>query len=168
MIRPLLPADAAAYFALRLEGLRLFPDAFGSDATEWAVRPLHEIANNLRATSESPDDLQLGAFVEAKLVGSVTFIRETRIKTRHSAHIYGMIVLPDYQNRGLGKQLMIAVLEKAKTLTGLEQIQLSVATTNTTAIKLYESCGFQTVGVEPHALKVEGHYVDLASMMIYL
>ena len=58
------------------------------------------------------------------------------------------------------------LLAHAAAIDGMEQIVLSVATTQTAAIALYESLGFRAFGTEPRALKIEDGYVDQISMML--
>ena len=53
----------------------------------------------------------LGAFDETGLlVGIVRFVRESGIKTRHKANIYGMYVSSANRGKGIGKALLMAVM----------------------------------------------------------
>ena len=69
---------------------------------------------------------------------------------------------------GVGLRLMIALLEHAVSLEGIEQIALLVATTQTTAMALYDSLGFRSFGCERRALKIGERYVDEEHMVLYL
>ena len=51
-------------------------------------------------------------------------------------------VAPEYQGRGLGRQLMLAGLAELRRLPGLRQVNLTVAAGNTAAMRLYDSLGF--------------------------
>ncbi len=51
-------------------------------------------------------------------------------------------VHPDYHRRGLGRQLMLAGLAELRQMPGLRQVNLTVATGNTAAMRLYDSLGF--------------------------
>jgi RimJ/RimL family protein N-acetyltransferase len=55
---------------------------------------------------------------------------------------------------------MTAILECAREMTGLRQIQLSVAATQESARHLYVELGFRSFGVEPQALQVDGEFID--------
>jgi ribosomal protein S18 acetylase RimI-like enzyme len=57
------------------------------------------------------------------------------------------------------------VLTHAAQIDGVEQILLSVATTQTDAIALYSLLGFHTTGTELRALKIGDQYVDQLNMM---
>ncbi len=51
-------------------------------------------------------------------------------------------VAPEYQGRGLGRQLMLAGLAELRRLPGLRQVNLTVSAGNTAAMRLYDSLGF--------------------------
>lgn len=55
-------------------------------------------------------------------------------------------LLPQYRNKGVGKSLLIYLLEQAKA-DGYQQISLSCDPTNDSAIHLYQKLGFEQVGV---------------------
>jgi len=52
----------------------------------------------------------------------------------------------------MGRALMSKLLEIAQQDSSLEQILLSVGTTQEAAKKLYRACGFETYGIEPRAI----------------
>ena len=56
----------------------------------------------------------------------------------------------------------------AALIEGLEQIVLSVTTTQPAAMGLYRSLGFASFGCERRALKVGGRYLDEEYMVLYL
>jgi ribosomal protein S18 acetylase RimI-like enzyme len=55
---------------------------------------------------------------------------------------------------------MQQLLERAAKVSGVEQILLSVTSTQIAAVKLYRSLGFEPFGLEPRALKVGGRFID--------
>lgn len=55
-------------------------------------------------------------------------------------------LLPDYRNKGVGKSLLIYLLEQAKA-DGYQQISLSCDPTNDNALHLYQKLGFEQVGI---------------------
>lgn len=59
----------------------------------------------------------------------------------HGGHIYGFGVLPVYQGRGYGRQILARTVQEI-LVRGHQQITLEVATTNKQALSLYQSCGF--------------------------
>ena len=51
-------------------------------------------------------------------------------------------------------------MQHGAKLAGIEQILLSVAATETAAIVLYRSLGFQLFGCKPRALRVGDRFID--------
>ncbi|MCL2216035.1 MAG: GNAT family N-acetyltransferase [Defluviitaleaceae bacterium] len=62
--------------------------------------------------------------------------------TPNYCNIGNLMVKKNFRRRGIGKLLMIKILDKAKEL-GLSRATLKVATENFAAIDLYKSFGFQ-------------------------
>jgi ribosomal protein S18 acetylase RimI-like enzyme len=163
-IRKITREDAEDYWKLRLRALKEYPDAFGSLFEEAKDRPFEKVKERLNT---APDDVILGAFSESgELIGMIGFIREKTKKMRHKAKIWGVYVVPEHQGGGVGKALLQEVLRHAAGLTGLERIQLTVASHNQKAKALYAQFGFQVYGLEKKALKLEDRYID-EEMMEY-
>lgn len=157
-IRVLNESDAQTYQEVRLSALKINPEAFGSTYEREVKFSLESVAERLEPTKEK---FVLGAFnYNSSLVGIVTFMRETSLKTSHKGNIFGMYIAPEGRGKGLGKSLMIELIRKAKNCEGLEQINLAVVSENSSAKKLYKSLGFEVYGVERNALKFNGQYFD--------
>ena len=168
MIRPLDAADAAAFQALRLRGLRESPAAFGSTYEEEAGVPLNEIAARL-APGAGGEDVVFGVFADGDvLVGVAGLRREGHRKARHRARVWGMYVAPEARGRGLGRALLEAVIAHARTLTGVERLTLSVVPDNQAARSLYLRLGFVSFGVEPQAYRLDGEYWDSEHMALVI
>src|SRR5690625_811353 len=166
-IRLLNDSDAQVYRGVRLRALKNDPDAFGSTYEQEETKPLGHIIERIHHTK---DQFTLGCFDDSnKLVGIVNFSRENRLKTAHKGNIYGMYVEPQFRGRGLGKALLLALIERAtKECEGLEQIHLTVVSNNKSAKRLYVSLGFEVYGIEPHALKFDEQYFDEDLMILRL
>lgn len=65
--------------------------------------------------------------------------------TSDESHILNLCVHPDYQSRGIGKQLLNHFLE-ISIRENMHRIFLEVRPTNFRAIKLYLSMGFNEIG----------------------
>lgn len=84
-------------------------------------------------------------------------------RRKHVAGI-GMAVHDDYQNQGVGTQLMQAALELAEKWLDLKRIELQVYTDNKGAIRLYEKFGFVHEGTHRAFAIRDGKFVDAHAM----
>jgi ribosomal protein S18 acetylase RimI-like enzyme len=168
-IRQITSQDAAAYRNLRLEGLRNHPEAFSESVEEFAARAVGDIAAMIGDNPASPDGFILGAFDDKdRLVGVVSLARESFLKERHKAILWGMHVSADYRRRGIGRRLVEELVTRARDYGDIEQIILNAATRNTPAVRFYESLGFRSFGREPNALHVGDLSYDQEHMILDL
>lgn len=163
-IRLLKPLDAEDYRNIRLEALQNNPESFGSSYEEEKENPLE----TYKSRFQSDESFTFGAFENEKLVGVATLVKENKLKLKHKANIFAMYVSPEKRGMGIGKCLMVEVIKKAKDLEGIEQIYLTVVTTNESAKKLYSFLGFEVFGREKRALKFENTYLDEEHMVLFL
>jgi RimJ/RimL family protein N-acetyltransferase len=164
-IRQLNTIDAEEYLSIRLEALQNSPYAFASSYEEEKNQTAAKFKNRFATPANT---FTFGAFEESQLVGVVTLVSEQLLKLSHRANIVAMYIKPEKRGIRLGKALISKVIEKAYTLEGIEQIYLSVVTTNIPAKKLYASCGFEVFGIEKRALKIENTYFDEEHMVLFL
>lgn len=165
-IRKLTKADVEIYWPMRLRALKEHPDAFGSSYEESCTRSLEDVAAGF---ADRENFFMLGAFDEdGTLIGMVGFRQESALKMKHKGMIFSMYSAPEHRGKGVGRALMQALIERARALPDLEQINLSVVTSNAAAKNLYESLGFETYGVEKRCLLVDGQYLDEAHMVLFL
>ena len=162
--RFLTTADAEAYRKLRLEGLQNNPEAFGSSFEEEKEYPIELFAGRF----ESQGSYTLGVFDHEELVGVATLVQESKLKLKHKAGIFAVYVSPGMRGLGIGKRLMVDAINKAKELKGVEQLILTVVSTNASAKNLYSSLGFEVFGTEQKALKIGQQYFDEDYMVLFL
>ena len=167
-IRELTVDDATIYWPLRLRALREEPEAFGSSYEESILRPITHIEERFRAARTSGSGFTLGAFDGDALVGTATLGREEGHKNRHIAGVHGVYVAPEARGRGIGRALMEALIARAGSMSGLEQLHLAVASANPPARSLYLALGFQVYGLERHALKLDDRSLDDELMVLWL
>jgi ribosomal protein S18 acetylase RimI-like enzyme len=156
-IRPFRPDEAAQYREIRLEGLRLHPEAFGAAFEQESTEPLPWFTARLTSS------VVFAGFQDQAVLGTAGFMPETGLKRAHKAHLWGMYVRQNARGTGLARLLVQAVLDHAQDR--VELIQLSVVANNATARRLYASHGFEPYGLEHHALRVDGRYFDEVHMV---
>ena len=151
-IRRLGREDAALYRDIRLEGLRLCPNAFSADFAAEAAEPLAWFADRLAGS------MVFGAFSGTTLVGVAGFFRQPGAKRAHKAVVVGVYVRPASRRGGVARALMERVIDEARSCA--ESLLLSVEKDNAPAQQLYKSLGFVDYGTEKNAVKIDGRYYD--------
>lgn len=159
MVRLLDPADARSYQHLRLLALQESPTAFSASHADEAGRSVDEVASRI-APAANGSIRTLGAFEQNDLGGLLVVIHPQREKLRHGVELAGMYVAPEFRRHGFGKALLKAAIVHAQSIHGVRLIKLGVNAKNTAAKALYRSVGFESYGVEPDALQVEGVFYD--------
>lgn len=152
-VRRLLPEDAGAFQALRLRALLECPSAFSASHAEEVDTSLEIIAQRL---APKPEGAVFGGFIGPDLAGIIGIEREAQTKLAHKAYIWGMYVAQAHRRSGAGRELMLAALQYASADLGVLSVNLGVNTTNTAAIRLYESVGFSVYGTERGFLRIDG------------
>ena len=105
-------------------------------------------AQFLQAKTESPDEIELLAEIDGKIVGSAGIGRVgTKEKVRRRAE-FGISVDKNYWGLGIGRALTQACIECAKS-AGYAQLELDAVADNERAIALYRSAGFVEYGRNP-------------------
>ena len=72
---------------------------------------------------------------EGKIIGNATY----EIKSQDHVYISGLLILPEFQSKGLGKEVMQDILQE---IGNVARIDLVTHPDNIKAIRLYESFGF--------------------------
>jgi ribosomal protein S18 acetylase RimI-like enzyme len=165
-LRPLAISDLPAYKALRDEVVAEHEEAFTSDAAAEAQRSIDSYRARLGG-APGIGTFTIGAWRGDRLVGAITCEHDARHKVRHLGHIIGMMVHSETQKQGIGRALLDAALAQARG-SGLEQLTLSVTSTNEVALRLYRRAGFATYGHLPRAIRWDGRYLDKDLMLLSL
>lgn len=167
IIRPFAPEEAAAFREIRLEALRLQPEAFGASVEEAEGADVAAFAAALR---KAAPDAVFGAWRpgEAAPQGMAGFFAHRARKVAHKGAVWGVYVRGAARGQGIGRQLMQAAIARARG-AGLETLLLTVSEGAPAARALYGSLGFVAYGTEPRGLKPgPGRYLDEMLMALDL
>lgn len=167
IIRLLHAEDAQAYKKLRLSALQECPSAFSASYEDEVDRSINDVAARIQPAADGSVCV-LGVFRIDDLAGFVAIIHPPRAKLRHNVELAGMYVDPPCRRHGLGRGLLGAAIDHARSIDGVRQIKLGVNATNMAAKALYQSMGFERFGVEPDALNVDGRFYDEEHYMLRL
>lgn len=162
-IHRLTPTHAAEYRAVMLQVQADEPDAFTTTLAEREALPLAWWASRV---SDDPGsaELVLGAFAGDRLTGVVGLRFGFRQRTMHKALLVGMAVLPSVRRQGIGRALVDAALDHARSVPSVGVVQLGVVQSNVGALRLYESCGFLAFGTEPLGIRIGERFEAIVHM----
>ncbi len=163
VVRPLTPADAEAYHRIRLESLRLHPEAFGASYEEEVQLTPQQVIDKL----STPRTTRFGGFAQADLVGLAGLQIRPGLKEQHKAYLFSMYVDAAHRGTGLAERLAEAVIAGARE-AGAVLIHLSVTRGNVAAQRFYRNIGFAVYGVEQRSLRVNGVFYDEELMALDL
>lgn len=150
VIRAAAPADAPGLTSLsNLPGLRHGTLRLPFETEEALRQRLFGPSSNL---------LLLVADAQGLIVGSASLQPQAR-RRGHVGSI-GMGVHDDFRRRGIGRALLLALLDAADNWLGLRRVELDVNVDNEAAIALYESLGFEIEGTARQSILRNGVLVD--------
>lgn len=113
----------------------------------------------------NPNALLLGCFDKYELVAVSNISVKDRAKIKHISTL-GVSVKKQYWHQGIGRYLMNYMIDFAKKNDQIEIIQLEVRSDNLSAINLYKSLGFYSVGLVPKAMKIGSKYYENMIMIL--
>jgi len=118
-----------------------------------------------RRLSENADSVYcLVAIVNERIIGMVDVATFPHRPRRRHVGAIGICVHEEWQGKGLGTELMRAIIDLADNWLNLTRLELEVYADNEAAIHLYERFGFELEGtMRQHAFR-NGRYVDSKMM----
>ena len=150
------------YKSIRLELLKNNPTNFGSSFEQESQFPNEHWEKRLKNSNATT----IGAYDGYEIIGICVIIENPRLKMKHKAILNSMYVVPAYRGKGVSKGILITAFQYLID-RDVEIFNLSVVSTNETAIKLYQNAGFVKEGSEKKAIKYNGKYYDLVLMQKY-
>lgn len=125
-----------------------------NDASSWADGANHNPLSqrDLRDYIESTTgdiykDGQLRLIIELDTAETVGCIDLSDLDIRNRRAAIGMYIAPEFRNRGIGKQAVLAMEDYASRQLDLRLIYAVIATTNIPCTKLYENLGYEPSSV---------------------
>ena len=124
----------------------------------YEVQPMEEFLPELRMLTER-QMLYIYSH-EGEAVGMFK-LQPMKHRNSHIVYLGGVAIDPDHAGRGLGTDMIRSAVDLART-KGFKRMELTVATTNERAIRLYERAGFRFEGVlrDYSYLASEDRYID--------
>jgi ribosomal protein S18 acetylase RimI-like enzyme len=133
----------------------------------------HEIVDDVvRKTILDLEDSRRGHYLVAEhgseIVGHAFLETLPLAVTSHVVRLT-IAVHEGHQRRGIGRALMNALLQWARSTPSVDKVELQVRSTNEPAIALYRSLGFVEEGRKTKRLKIgPGHYIDDVYMALWV
>lgn len=155
IIRRATPADAAATAAY-MRALRAEVAEGGLDTVPWR-RPLtdEEQRAALLKIEANPHSAMFIALDGKTVIGIGELAGGENVFDRHQASL-AISLAKGWRGKGIGRKLMAALVDEAKTWTDFCRIELECVTWNTNGIALYESLGFVVEARKRKAVNLRG------------
>lgn len=152
-LRRLTADDAEAFREIRLEGLRLTPQAFTAALSQEAVRPLETFRERMESSHV------LGAFDgDGRLQGVMGLHLSDSPRTGHIGQVWGVYLREAARGTGLARRMLDQLVETARGR--VEALELGVGVYNTPARRLYAAAGFVEMARLPRVVRVDDDYYD--------
>ncbi len=113
----------------------------------------------IRLKLENKRETILVAEVDGNVVGWLVLQSQNRERLAHIG-IISMMVEKEYRCRGIGEELLGALLLWAEENPFIEKVSGSVLSTNNGAIALYKKIGFSEEGRKVDEVKIHNTYID--------
>lgn len=133
---------------------------FGKEGVPFSAE---QEADFIRSIENSRDAIMLIAKDSNKIVGNASLTRLSR-RMKHRGD-FGVSILKEYWNKGIGSQLLIEIIKFAKENL-FEVIDLQVRSDNLSAIHLYEKFDFKKIGMHPAFFKIDNEEISFDYMCL--
>ena len=125
--------------------------------------------DRIKGFLEAEGGILILALYGGKIIGNIDLRNNgSRRRIAHRGS-FGMSVSQEFRGRGVGKALLLALIEWCKRENNpIEKIELGVLSENEAGIGLYESLGFKREGLVEKAAKVGDKYIDEMHMGLWV
>ncbi len=154
------PYESELFRNIRFEAVTLHPEAFADTPAEVMAYSEIKMRDFVGPSDDFPQKFVLGAFDGESLLGVAGFFREECEKEKHRGYVWSVYVRAQARGRGISRALMLELISQARKIDGLEILALDVSMTQTEARSLYDSLGFEVMGINRSAYKLGDQYID--------
>lgn len=141
----LSPDQWEEYKTIKLESLKKDPEAFGTTYEEDVDKPDEEWKSRLKRVQKLKNYWMFFAKLNGKLIGMVGARETNPPDTTPTIKIYGVYIASSARGMGIGKKLMIHLLNEIKKNPKWKIVKVKVFPTQEIAINLYKSLGFKII-----------------------
>ncbi|MEK7434212.1 MAG: GNAT family N-acetyltransferase [Cyanobacteriota bacterium] len=128
-------------------------------------KTLEEEEKIIEEHNNSENRIFLVAEINNKIIGVLNVNANNKKRLKHIC-FFGISVKKDYWGQGVASNLILTLIEWAKSTGIIKKINLSVLENNITAIDLYKKFGFKIEGVITRDLYLNGIYYNSLAMGI--
>ncbi|MEW1658976.1 MULTISPECIES: GNAT family N-acetyltransferase [unclassified Streptomyces] len=130
------------------------------------VRP--DFLRHLAALAEGRERLLIGRDADGRVAATAFLTFNRHRMSTHWLWVYTVMVHPALQGRGVGRALMAAVADAARSVDGIIGLRLTCRG-GTGLDRFYASCGYREIGRAPRAIKLaDGDFRDDLTMWLDL
>ena len=160
-IRRAEPADAVSLDELA--------EAVGGEEGRWILatdtwRSVSEERRYLKTVLRHPDATVIVAIDGERVVGRLSLSRDPHPASHHVADL-GLMVAESHRRRGIDKRLLEEAVTWARSV-GIRKLELHVFPWNESALRLYESFGFDREGYRKRHYVRGDEFVDAVLMAL--
>lgn len=155
-------ADDSVNLNELLRTIILETDHFGLEFDEFATTDEQQ-SHTISMFSQADNAILLVAILNDRIVGNLSFRGGSSKKFHHTGE-FGVQVLRDYWNLGIGKELIKHLINWAKENKSISKISLRVRSDNQNAIHVYKKLGFNEEGNLKNEMMSKGLLYDLTYM----
>lgn len=124
--------------------------------------------NFIRSHEEAKQGFLMGAYHGDILIGMLNISKKSSLERLSHRLGLGISLKKEYRGLGIGKSMLEYAISMCRE-SGIEMILLEVYENNHTARHLYESLGFEKIGVIKNGYKLRGErYADEILMAYYI